>query len=479
VTGIIDRLPLQRLPVRWRLAIASAALTLAILIVFAAVVGRLATNRLHSDFDSQLRSAANALAVQIQVSESPGLGPIVQSPRLEDYALANNAAIRIVGRSGEVLAQTEEAPDMGTPRSGLSRRAGLAIANAPVLSGNDTPTAFVQYARSREDLETTIGRVWLFLIAGVFGGTLLATLAGLAVADRAMKPISSLTATAREISETGDPSRRMPEPQTEDEVAELAETLQEMLRSLEASRTETQRAMQVQRDFLADASHELRTPLTSVLANLELLQAALEREPRGEEREIVDSALRSSRRMSRLVSDLLLLARADAGRVSQRRPCDLASVTSEAVAELEPMLAGHRVNLDAEKAVTVEGNPDELHRMTANLLENAIRHTPNGTNVHVSVRTRNGHAELDVSDDGPGLPTGMEERIFARFVRTGAPADTAADGGTGLGLAIVKAVATSHGGDVEAGASPQGGARFAVWIPLAAAEKTKEQLPAL
>jgi signal transduction histidine kinase len=475
----IDRLPLKRLPVRWRLAIASAALTLAILIVFAAVVGRLATNRVHSDFDSQLRSAANSLAVQIQVSESPDLGPIVQSPRLEDYASANNASIRIIGRSGEVLAQTASAPEMGDPRIGLSTHAGLAISTAPVLSGTDTPVAFVQYARSREDLETTIGRVWLFLIAGVFGGTMLATLAGLAVADRAMKPIASLTAAAREISETGDPSQRMPQPETEDEVAVLARTLQDMLESLEASRAETQRAMQVQRDFLADASHELRTPLTSVLANLELLQAALERRPQGEAGEIVGSALRSSKRMSRLVSDLLILARADAGRASERRPCDLASVAAEAVAEIEPVLAGHRLNLDAGEPVPVEGNPDELHRMAANLLENAIRHTPPGTNVQVTVRASNGDAELNVSDNGPGLPPGMEERIFSRFVRTGASADTTTDGGTGLGLAIVKAVANSHGGDVDAGRSAEGGARFAVRIPLAAAKQPREELPAL
>jgi signal transduction histidine kinase len=353
---------------------------------------------------------------------------VVRSPRLEDYARANRAAIRIVGPSGTVLA---------------------------------------------------VGKLWLFLIAGVAGGTMLATLAGLAVADRAMKPIASLTASAREISKTGDPSKRMAEPQTDDEVAELARTLQDMLRSLEASRAETQQAMRTQRDFLADASHELRTPLTSVLANLELLQQALERDADEEEREIVDSALRSSRRMSRLVSDLLLLARADAGRASERRPCDLAKVTAEAVAEVEPVLAGHHVTLEAPEAVPVTGNPDELHRMTANLVENAIRHTPGGTNVQVMVRVSNGDAELAVSDDGPGLPPGMEERVFARFVRTGAPADTSADGGTGLGLAIVKAVATSHGGDVVAERPARGGARFAVRIPLAAAETPNESLPTL
>ena len=472
---------LQRLPVRWRVAAASAALTLAILVVFAVVVGRLATNRLGSDFDSQLRSAANSLSAQVSVSESPGLGPIVRSPRLEDYASANAAAIRIVSPRGDVLVQTDGSPEMGPPDRGLSRRGSLEIATAPILSETvDAPLAYVQYARSRNDLETTIGRLWLFLAAGVLGGTMLATLAGLAVADRAMRPIASLTATARKITETRDPSLRVPEPETDDEVAELAQTLQAMLRSLDEAQEDTERAMKAQRDFLADASHELRTPLTSVLANLELLQAELERAPGGEEREIVESALRSSQRMSRLVSDLLLLARADAGRAGERRGCDLARIAAEALAEVEPVADGRRLSIDAPQPVAVEGSPDELHRMTRNLLENAIRHTPEGTSIEVSVRAADGQAELDVSDDGPGLLPGMEERIFSRFVRSADSADTAIARGTGLGLAIVKAVATSHGGDVEARRSPRGGALFSVRMPLSAApEETREELTAL
>ena len=118
---------------------------------------------------------------------------------------------------------------------------------------------------------------------------MLAALAGIAVAGRAMRPISALTATAREIATTRDPSRRIPEPETDDEVGELARTLDQMLRELDAARSETEQMMQAQREFVADASHELRTPLTSILANLELLQERLERAERdGEEGEMVD-----------------------------------------------------------------------------------------------------------------------------------------------------------------------------------------------
>jgi signal transduction histidine kinase len=240
-----------------------------------------------------------------------------------------------------------------------------------------------------------------------------------------------------------------------------------MLKELDAARSETEQMVQTQREFVADASHELRTPLTSILANLELLQAQLDDAQReGEEGEIVGSALRSSRRMGRLVSDLLLLARADAGRTSPRRDCDLAEIAAAALSELRPVANGHELVLAAEGPVPVEGNPDELHRLAVNLLDNGLRHTPAGTAIEMSVDRQNGLAVLEVTDDGPGLPQGMEEQVFARFVRGGGPADVAGDSGVGLGLAIVKAVATSHGGEVEAGASTGGGARFTVRLPV-------------
>ena len=208
---------------------------------------------------------------------------------------------------------------------------------------------------------------------------------------------------------------------------------------------------------------------TSILANLELLQERLDAtERRGEEGEMIDSALRSSRRMSHLVSDLLLLARADAGRTGARRECDLAAVAAAALSEVRPVANGHRLTLADHGPVPVDGNPDELHRLTVNLLDNGLRHTPAGTEIRVAVERRNGDAVLEVSDDGPGIPPGMESQVFSRFVRGAGPADVAGDGGAGLGLAIVKAVAMSHGGDVDAGSSPRR------WGPLHGAAAAAE-----
>src|SRR3954453_20934661 len=178
-----------------------------------------------------------------------------------------------------------------------------------------------------------------------------------------MRPISSLTAAARRIATTRDPSRRIPMPESDDEVAELARTLEQMLRELDAARAETQQMIQAQRDFVADASHELRTPLTSILANLELLEASLAaRDADPDEEEIVAGALGSSRRMRRLVSDLLLLARADAGRAGPRRACELGEIAAGAMAEVRPVAENHVLELDLGEPVAVDANPDDLHR---------------------------------------------------------------------------------------------------------------------
>jgi two-component system OmpR family sensor kinase len=455
----------RRWPVRWRIAAVSAGLTLLILVIFAVVVGRLASDRLTSDFEDELTKTAVAYASETRIAydtfEQPHLvGALLSTP--------SDSEARILTDDGRVLAQTPGFGQLPTPSlAGISQAGEFTFVVTPVLNTiTRAPAVYVQYAQSRSNLNATIDNLWLFLGLGVLGGTLLATLAGLTVANRAMRPIARLTATARDITSTRDTSRRMPLPESEDEIAELALTLDQMLRELDAARTETEQMVQVQREFIADASHELRTPLTSILANLELLQEQLdEDERRGEEGEAVASALRSSKRMRRLVGDLLILARADAGRLGVRTEVDLAGIAGAAVREVTPVADEHAIELRTDGPLRIEGNPDDLHRLVVNLLDNGVRHTPAGSQIELAVERRNGDAVLEVTDDGPGIPPELGEHIFSRFVRAGA-ADVTSGSGTGLGLAIVKAVAQSHGGDVEAGSSASGGARFTVHLPL-------------
>jgi two-component system OmpR family sensor kinase len=459
----------DRLPIRTRLASVSALLTFVILCAFALVVGSETVHRIRSDFNRDVSAAATNLATLLQVggtgNVAEGFRVHVVSPDLTKYAASEHAAIRVITETGSLLASTKGAPNFGLVNE--TNEHGYRVeSRAVALGGPSGGAVVVQYARPLSDVEATVHRVELLLLLGVLAGAGLALVAGAMIARRAMQPIAELTRTAAEIARTGDPSLTVAEPLADDEVAELARTLKGMLRSLEEAHGETAAMLARQRQFVADASHELRTPLTSVLANLELLAESL----RGEEGEAANSALRSSRRMRRLVADLLLLARTDVGRVVPREPVDLARVVVEATAELGPVSADHEISLDVHPAV-VEAVRDELFRLTLNLLENALRHTPPGSEIWISTsldeHDSKTQAVLIVEDNGPGVSPELATSLFERFVRGSGDRG----GSFGLGLAIVRAVAESHGGSVMVERTDRegvrGGARFVVRLPAA------------
>ncbi|MGI8632397.1 MAG: ATP-binding protein [Solirubrobacterales bacterium] len=469
----------NQMPVRWRIALASAAMTTVILIGFAVVVGRLATDRLHTDFDADVQTAALTLGQQLEVGDASDFGQlsIIRGPDLEDYARPQQAEIRVVRADGAVIEATRGAPNLGAPTPGLLEYGSVLVSTVPARSRIDRGgPVYIQYARSMTGLESTINRLYVLLAGGVLAAAALSGLAGLTIAGRAMAPISQLTSAAREIARSRDPSVTIPQPRAEDEVAELARTLDQMLRSLDEARAETEHAMERQREFVADASHELRTPLTAVLANLELLQESLSDEA-DDEGEMVDAAVRSSRRMSRLIADLLLLAQADAGHQSGRQAFDLGDVTNDAVAEAGAAGDGsHPVSVEVSGPVAVTGNRDAIHRLVVNLVENALRYTPPGTPVDIAVRDTPDAAVLEVADRGPGIPPEIADTLFERFVRHGG--DRGA-GGTGLGLAIVRAVVDAHGGTVAVDSPEQGGARFVVTLPAAPPTEPLHDRPAV
>ncbi|HLY47997.1 MAG TPA: HAMP domain-containing sensor histidine kinase, partial [Solirubrobacteraceae bacterium] len=462
------------MPVRWRLAGGSAALTFVILAGFAAMVAFLTTHQLRGQFNDQVDAAALQLRSQIQpLSWLPdGSLGCNKNVSLSDYVATEHAQIRIFTETGERACTQDqvrikgqqppsERPNFAAPtQPGVSQQLGyrIVVPRKVYTLPKGTGYVWLMYAVPLSDLDHTLARVNLFLFLGVVGGTVLALLAGLATAQRAIRPIVELTGAAREIERTRDPSRHVPLPQADDEVAELARTLEGMLQSLDAARSATESVLERQREFVADASHELRTPLTSVLASLELLTEELD----GEQAETAQAALRSARRMRRLVGDLLLLARADARRMQPHRPTELDEVVMEAAAEIGTVDDDHELLLDAAPLV-VSGARDELHRLVSNLIENAVKHTPPGTHIRVCTTVEGGDAVLVVEDDGPGIPAELGLRVFERFVRGGR------DGarGSGLGLAIVHSVAQSHGGTVTLESSAeQAGARFVVRLPL-------------
>jgi two-component system, OmpR family, sensor kinase len=467
----------DRLPIRTRLAGVSALLTFVILCAFALIVGSLTVHRIRSDFNREVSADAVDLAglLQVGVSGNYTQGFTINVPNLDESAAPDHAAIKVLTPINEhVVAQTADAPNLG--RALITGSHGeLALKGHENINGYRVESILkalpppiggdvvIQYARPLSDVQGTIARVELLLVLGTLAGSGLALLAGAMIARRAMQPITTLTTTAAEIARTRDSSATMPQSEADDEVAELARTLQGMLHSLDDAHAETEAMLARQRRFVADASHELRTPLTSVLANLELLAESL----RGDQGEAARSALRSSRRMRRLVADLLLLARTDVPRDVAHEPVDLAQVALDAAAELGPLSGEHDLSIDAHPAV-VQGDHDELFRLTLNLLENALRHTPPGTAVRVSTGTDDAvpaerpGALLVVEDDGPGVPPELATTLFERFVRGAGDRG----GSFGLGLAIVRAVAESHGGSVVLEEAVPHGARFTVRLPL-------------
>ena len=451
-----------------RLAGVSALLTFVILCAFAIAIGSLTVHRIRADFNRQVSDTAQQLPSQLNIKvDVANYRNVAVTPPLADFASpSDHAVIKIFTLGGTLIVQepTQKPPSLGPPQAEPRTVNGYRVLSRPVvvrIFGSDEPIGqmIVQYGRRISDTEATVARVELLLLLGVFAGTALALLAGMMIARRAMAPIAELTSTAAEIARTRDPSRTVPQPEADDEVAELARTLEGMLRELDAARTETEAMLTRQRQFVADASHELRTPLTSVLANLELLAESLH----GDQGDAALSALRSSRRMRRLVADLLLLARTDVGRVVPREPCDLAEIVVEAAGELGPVSGDHEIVLDVHPVV-VQASRDELHRLAINLLENALRHTPQGTKISVSTSSTDGEATLIVQDDGPGVPPELVPTLFERFVRGAGDRG----GSFGLGLAIVRAVAESHGGTVALQAAEgDSGTRFVVRLPRA------------
>jgi signal transduction histidine kinase len=310
----------------------------------------------------------------------------------------------------------------------------------------------LEVALPLKDVDSALSSQLLLMVVIAAVGIALAALLGILVARTALTPITRFTRRTETIAANPERLEQRLEVTGRDELARLAQTFNATLDALE-------RSVDAQRNLVADASHELRTPLTSVLANLELLADTLH----GDQGDAARSALRSSQRMRRLVADLLLLARTDVGRIVRRERCDLAQVVVEAAGELGPVSVDHEIVLDVHPAI-VKAARDELHRLTINLLENALRHTPPGTKIRVWTETAGGQVTLVVQDDGPGVPPELVPTIFERFVRGAGDSG----GSFGLGLAIVQAVAESHGGSVALESSAEGtGARFIVRLPAA------------
>ena len=458
------QLAFRRLPIRLRLTVAFAGVLTSVL----AVGGLVLFTQFRDDFDNVIdeglgRRAADAAALVAtsrphaalaqsreklaQVYDSRGRlaasTPPLAHARLLTAAEARSA---LRGRLGVLRADTPAGPSAVRARTAYAATP-LVVAVAEPLEGRD-------HALNR--------LAELLLIVGPLA-LLLATYAGYQVAGAALGPVERMRARAEQITERNT-AERLPVPPTNDEIAALGRTLNALLARLDG-------ALGRERRLLSDASHELRTPLSVLLAEV---QVALRGEPDEQElRAALKSVEHEARRMSRLAGDLLVLARADAGRLPVRpEPLDARGLLSAAAdrAAAATAAAGRGVAIDAEPGIVLMADPDRAAQALDNLVANALAY--GGGEVILAARVRGGMVELHVTDQGGGFPDGLLERAFERFSR-GDPARPRE--GTGLGLPIVATIAQAHGGRAQAANLGGGGAD--VWLSLPRAWAGLDDLP--
>jgi heavy metal sensor kinase len=302
-------------------------------------------------------------------------------------------------------------------------------------------------------------RKWLTFLALMLPVTaLLALGGGYILVKRALLPVDRIAASAERIT-SSNLSDRLPVTDTGDELERLSLALNHMIERIEGSFQQTQR-------FAADASHELRTPLTILRGELESMAQDPQLAP--DLREQVGSAHEEVLRLANIVEGLFAISRLDAGEAANEWvPFDLSQLVCS-TADQMGLLAEDKnitVTCDATLGVWAEGDRSRIKQVVVNLLDNAIKYTPGGGAVTLTVKGQDGKAIFEVADNGIGIPPAALPKVFDRFYRVDS-ARSRAQGGAGLGLSIVKSICTAHHGRAEVSSNPGQGSRFRVELPL-------------
>jgi signal transduction histidine kinase len=447
---------MRRVPIRLRLTLVFTAAMAVVLAAMGIFVYSLVASDLSDALDRELRSRAQDLSALV---DRNGSLERTGSPFIE----RGEAFAELVGADGRVLDST---PTVGSFRlleaSELERAArGPTFVNRSSVPGLDEPARLLAVpldrgvlvvGATRENRAETLSSLRdAFLIGGPIA-LLLSALGGYLLAGAALRPIEAMRRRAAEIS-ASSLDERLPVPPANDEVARLGKTLNEMLARLEDG-------LERERRFVTDASHELRTPLAMLRTELELaLRSA--RTPEELEQSI-RSAAEETDRLSRIADDLLLLARAEQGRLPLRaEPTDLADVleTVRTRFDARAQLEGRPLRVDADGSPVARVDRLRLEQALGNLVDNALRHGEGAVTIWAAAQGST--VELHVLDEGPGFPDGFVEKAFEPFSRAVAAGD-----GSGLGLAIVATIVRAHDGEIAVTPGPHGGADVSIRLRL-------------
>jgi len=455
----------------WYAAVLAVALAVAAAITYAAV-----RQQIQRSVDTSLASTARTLAAAAvdEAAESKGVLPVrAANELLMEFRDNDRAVILLTGDGRELAAQVPpltRALDRALLRRRVASRAfgfvttpdrAFRVLLSPVRLGRESYA--IALAQSRAPQEETLEDLREAMLVTAPLALLAAALGGYLLARKSLSPVVRMSAKARAISAT-NLSERIEVADPRDELGELAATLNDLLARLD-------QAFAAQRRFMADASHELRSPVAILQGELDVTLSRGDRNAE-EYRESLEVMRRSVGRLTRIVRDLFLLARSDAGEIPLRRePLDAGEVIAQTVRAYRTVAAEQKVALAAEggEELVVLGDEDLLQRMIGNLLENAIRYAPANSEVRIRCSAAGGNVRIEVRDCGPGVPAHLREQIFERFFRVDAArgaVPAAAGSGAGLGLPIARWIAEAHGGALRLESSGPNGSVFAVILPL-------------
>jgi two-component system OmpR family sensor kinase len=466
----------KRIPIRGRIALFGAAVVAVTVVIFSGLVYIVVERSLVSQQDTALIQRSDAwwrfLETGGRFARLPFSPPIDLNSSSEPFVQVFDAQGASQYSSGTINNIDPQMPssvlqsvplDRGVfkdvqPTNGPLTRAYVRAWSRPDLG----LSGYLLVGQPLFGIQAQLEGLRLFLIAGTLLSLLGAGAASWLVAGRALRPLDAMADTAEDIGRTQDLSRRLPESGSDDEVSRLQRSFNQMLRQLEDAYQRLRSALIAQRRFVADASHELRTPLTTIRGNVGLL---LRRDDITSEDRVaaLNDIAGESERMSRMVQDLLTLARADAGYHLEKATIDLRPIVQDVSRQAQTLQPSRRIELLDGVPATVQGNADAIKQLLWILIDNAFKHTREDGHIQLQLLRSGQSAVLVVSDDGPGIAREDLERIFERFYQS----DNSRSGeGTGLGLAIARWIAREHGGRVYAANNPRGGAAFTVELPI-------------